>query len=285
MLRIPAAACLLAFILTLAQGAAYWCPMHPNERAAAPAPCPVCKMPMVPMPPVKVGEYVMTVDVDAHASGRGASGLQIRLFEPGGHAPVRGLDVVHERPLHFFIIDRALEYFAHLHPAAQADGRFVLPVDLRPGEYMTVADFVPAGGTPQTLQRAIVVTGTAGAEPASVPVLRETPRRQAAAGVAVTLAGGLTVGKTDALTFSFADAATGEAPAGLEPYLGAPAHLLIASADLTDVQHAHPEESAGPIRQVAFDVTPAMAAGYKLWLQFQRNGQIVTVPFVLNVQR
>ena len=259
--------------------------MHPNERAQAPIACPVCKMAMVLMPPMKIGEYVMVVGVEAQPAGRGASGLSITMYEPGGTVRVADLDVVHEQLLHFFIIDRTLEFFAHLHPARQADGRFVLPVELGPGEYMTVADFVPTGGTPQTLQRAIVVAGAGGPAPPSVPKVKDTPRRQLAEGLAVTVAGELTVGKTDALTFSFADAATGDVPGGLEPYLGAPAHLLIASADLTDVQHAHPEESARAIRQVAFDVTPAMEGAYKLWLQIQRSGQVVTVPFVLHAKR
>ena len=146
---------------------------------------------------------------------------------------------------------------------------------------MVVADFTPAGGPPQTLQRAVIAPGANPPAIDRLPALRETPRRVPASGLIVTVEGELTAGKTDTLTFSFTDAATGDPPHDLEPYLGAPAHLVAASADLTDVQHAHPEDMAGPIRRVAFDVTPARAGAYKLWLQLQRGGKVVTVPFVL----
>ena len=159
-----------------------------------------------------------------------------------------------------------------------------MDLGLPPGEFMVVADFAPAGGPPQTLQRAVMTPGADASASHRVPVLLETARRLQASGVIVTVAGELTAGKTNTLVFSFVDAAGG-APHDLEPYLGAPAHLLAASADLADVQHAHPEDAEGPIRQVAFDVTPARAGPYKLWLQFQRRGTVVTLPFVLHAAR
>ena len=284
MLRV-AVPVILALLLTAAQGTTYWCPMHPDQRATTPIACPICRMTLVPMPPVRVGEYQMAVSVRPHPDGRGASGIGLMLLEPDGRTLVRELDVVHERPLHLFVVDRTLEYFAHVHPDRIADGRFDVELPLPPGEYMVVADFAPAGGAPQTLQRAVFAPGADASRSHRAPGLADTPRRQTAAGLIVTMAGELIAGETETLTFSFTDAATGGAPGDLEPYLGAPAHLLAASADLTDVQHAHPESAAGAIRQVAFDVTPAAAGAYKLWLQFQRRGQVVTVPFVMHVAR
>lgn len=282
----PAAATLIAVILTLAQAPTYWCPMHPNERATAPVACPVCKMTMVPMPPVKVGEYVMDVHLTPHPSGRGASGLSIELFEPDGRTAVKNLDTVHERMLHAFVMDRSLEFFAHVHPERRSDGRLAVELDLPPDEYMVVADFSPAGGAPQTLQRAVMTPGFELAGRVQMPRPAPTARRQTAAGVVVTLSGTLAKGRTSTLSLTFADAQTGEVPRDLEPYLGAPAHLLTSSADLTDVQHAHPEELAAPaasLGSVEFDVTPAREGTYKLWVQFQRAGRVVTVPFVVNV--
>ena len=49
-----------------------------------------------------------------------------------------------------------------MHPDAKADGTVELRHDLRPGEYMLIADFLPAGGTPQLVQRAIVTPGYTG---------------------------------------------------------------------------------------------------------------------------
>ena len=284
MLRLPVPVVLLALLLAASQGTAFWCPMHPNERAASAIPCPVCRMTMVPIPPVRVGEYVMSVELRPRADGRGASGLSLILLLPGGLERVREFDIVHEQPVHVFVIDRTLENFAHVHPDRPTADRFDVELALPPGEFMVVADFTPAGGPPQTLQRVVIAPGANPSAALRVPVLRETPRRVPASGLIVTLEGELTAGKTDTLTFSFTDSETGGPPRDLEPYLGAPAHLVAASADLTDVQHAHPEDPAGPSRQVAFDVTPARAGAYKLWLQLQQGGKVVTVPFVLTAR-
>ena len=55
-------------------------------------------------------------------------------------------------------------------------------------------------------------------------------------------------GKYACLTFTVKDAKTGEPVTDLQPYLGAPAHMLIVRSDLTDAVHAHPEEltTGGP---------------------------------------
>jgi hypothetical protein len=65
-------------------------------------------------------------------------------------APVTDLQVVHERPLHTFIVARDFSSFAHLHqedfgarsPADEAAGRFSFPwVFPRAGQYRLVAEF------------------------------------------------------------------------------------------------------------------------------------------------
>ena len=37
---------------------AFWCPMHPDVRAADAGKCPLCGMTLVPIPPPRVGEYL-----------------------------------------------------------------------------------------------------------------------------------------------------------------------------------------------------------------------------------
>jgi hypothetical protein len=85
------------------------------------------------------------------------------------------------------------------------------------------------------------------------------------------------------LRFTVTDAATGEPVTDLEPYLGAPAHMLIVRADLGDAVHAHPEEleTTGPT--VSFHPILPSAGEFRLWIQFQRRGQVSTHPFTLTV--
>jgi hypothetical protein len=85
------------------------------------------------------------------------------------------------------------------------------------------------------------------------------------------------------LTFRLADAQSGNPISDLEPFLGAPGHMLVVNADLTEADHVHPEEPAtrGPV--VTFQPLMPAAGTYKLWFQFQRHGTVTTVPFVIAV--
>ena len=103
---------------------------------------------------------------------------------------------------------------------------------------------------------------------------------------------------------------TGTTPiTDLQLYLGALAHFIIVSEDLKDFIHAHPLETGevvdpslglerihvhdlallakvlkGPSPATIRAATSFPRAGrYKLWMQFQRAGDIITVPFVFDV--
>lgn len=265
-----------------AQRAEFWCPMHPNERSPVPIPCPVCKMTMVRIPPLRIGEYRMDVEQIVSRVSRGVAGLRIVIRDPANSQPVTSLEMVHERPLHLFVVSRSLEYFAHLHPEAATGGAFEVRHSLPAGEYMVVADFLPRGGSPQTLQRAIVTAGASGlSQPArlTTSVLTRTAR-----GLRTQLlAGDVAAGRNGHLTFDVADASGGEPVTDLEPYLAAPAHLFIASADLTETMHAHPDATAAGGSRLTFDVTLPKTGGYRMWLQIQRHGTVITLPFTLVV--
>jgi hypothetical protein len=97
-------------------------------------------------------------------------------------------------------------------------------------------------------------------------------------------AAGLSAGVESTMSFSVADARTRAPVTDLQPYLGASAHLLILSIDLADVVHSHPSDlqSTGP--RVEFDAVFPRPGRYKMWVQFQRDGSVVTAPFVVDVQ-
>jgi hypothetical protein len=267
---------------TAAARAEFWCPMHPNERSPVPAACPICKMTMVRIPPVRIGEYLMDVEQLLSRVTRGVGGLRIVIRDPATSQPVTSLETMHERPLHLFIVSRSLDYFAHVHPEAAAGGAFEVRHAIPAGEYMVVADFLPRGGSPQTLQRAIVTPGASGLT--QIARLTRSVLTQTARGLRTQLlAGDVAAGRIGHLTFDVAGSSGGEAVTDLEPYLGAPAHLFIASADLTETMHAHPDATAAGGSRLTFDVTLPKPGGYKMWLQIQRHGTVITLPFTLIV--
>ena len=66
---------------------------------------------------------------------------------------------IHERPLHF-LSSAAISHASSIcTPKPQDGGRFSLRHDLPAGEYMLIADFLPAAGTSQFVQRAVVTPG------------------------------------------------------------------------------------------------------------------------------
>jgi len=263
----------------------HWCPMHPDARAPGAGSCPKCGMALVPIPPPVFGDYRMSVDRTRLAPGRDR--LSIRLTDPSGQRASRLLSI-HERLLHVFLVGRDLEWFQHVHPDDAGDGAFALDVDWPgPGHYALFADFYPAGGTPQLLQTAVVTPdyrGSAFAPPPTLPPDAADPKREGTLRVALS-APPLVAGREIPLTFTLSDASTGDAVTDLEPYLGAPGHLFVASADLVDGVHSHPLNLRASGPAVRFDVTFPRPGLHKLWVQFQRLGVVITVPFVVEVQR
>ena len=94
----------------------------------------------------------------------------------------------------------------------------------------------------------------------------------------------LTAGREAVVRFTLADASTGAPVTDLEPFLGAAGHMLVVNADLTEANHAHPEDEAARGPSVYFQPRMPAAGHYKLWVQFQRKGQVITVPFIVAVR-
>jgi P-type Cu+ transporter len=166
-----------------------------------------------------------------------------------------------------------------------SDGVFELRENIPAGQFMVIADFLPMSGRPQMLQRTIVTAGHRGALFSAAPNLTpDGPSEKVDRGVHVRLeATTLKAGKEATLRFTLTDADSNTPISDLEPFLGAPGHLLLVNADLTESNHVHPEEPAtrGPV--ITFQPLMPAAGLYKLWLQFQRRGVVTTVPFVISV--
>jgi hypothetical protein len=69
---------------------------------------------------------------------------------------------------------------------------------------------------------------------------------------------------------------------GMQMYLGAWAHMFIASDDTLDVLHVHPT-IADRGKDIQFDVIFPRARTYRVWIQFQRENVVNTVAFNIPV--
>ena len=214
---------------------------------------------------------------------------------PGTGAPIRSFEVVHDKRYHLFVVSRDMEVFQHIHPEQRADGTWAIEVTLpKPGYYQILSDFLPTGGSPQFVGRTLVTAGFAGdLESQTAHLAPDTASSKTVGSLTahVQLEPSILVaGQYGHLSFTLADAATGQPVTDLQPYLGAFGHMLILSEDMRDYVHSHPFEGpesditkgfGGP--NVTFEGYLPRPGRYRAWSQFQRKGEVITVPFTLNV--
>ena len=86
--------------------------------------------------------------------------VEIRVTNPTTGAPMKYFQIVHEKPIHLFIVSEDLEYFSHEHPRLNASGVFQVDTRLpKSGTYKLLADFMPEGGTAQLISHIISTAG------------------------------------------------------------------------------------------------------------------------------
>lgn len=251
------------------------CPMDPDYRSASPGVCPRCGMKLVlGIPPRIELPLELTHQPAILRPGENAI-LRLRVMQASGRTLERRFAIVHEKLMHVFLVSESLAYFAHLHPTPQVDGSFLLPVCLpEGGMYRLLADFYPVGSVPQLAVATLFVSGKASPQhlaPALEPyratnltaALRLEPQQPVA-------------GLETRLQFTL------DPSQGLERYLGAWAHMLIASGDLIDLIHIHPFLTDEK-QHMQFNLIFPRPGWYRVWTQFQRLGTVNTTQFTLSV--
>ena len=147
-----------------------------------------------------------------------------------------------------------------------------------PGKYLLFADVQPKGEEQQTVRHELLVNGS----PPKAPKLNVDVPGTVHVGdylVKVKLERSDTEAK---ISFEISDA-DGKPLGDLEPYLGAMGHLVVIKSENREYIHAHAETQSAPNGLVEFAVHFTGPGIYKAWGQFQRNGQVFTVPAVLKV--
>ena len=251
------------------------CPMDPDYRSDKPGVCPRCGMKLRLGVPDRI-EYPLEISqAPVLLKPNEKAVLTLRIVNPATKETTKHYDIVHEKLIHFFVVSENLEYFAHIHPVLQADGTFTQEVNLPyGGMYRVLADFYPSGSVPQLAVGTLFVSGpeqpahlTADVAPskaANLTATLQTEPKKPLAGLETRLEYML------------------DPCAGLQPYLGAWAHMLAASEDLIDLIHVHPFlADGGPKMQ--FNIIFPRTGLYRVWAQFQREGQVNTTTFTVPV--
>ena len=204
------------------------------------------------------------------------------------------LERVHEQLMHLLVVSDDLETFDHIHPQPIAANLFRVTYKFpHGGVYWFLADHTPAGTASRVARFKVIVDGPPRTD---VPKDAERGWTITRSGVRAQLSTDQRVVTGRDITFRFAltEQAGGRAINDLQPYLGAWAHIMAVSQDASEVIHAHALEAvtrtesgehnhaaAGPSPSEIVTITGFRSPGvYKLWLQVQRDSEVITFPFV-----
>ncbi|MEU3606706.1 hypothetical protein AB0E83_14860 [Streptomyces sp. NPDC035033] len=222
---------------------------------------------------VSDGGYTLALETPTPPVGR--STLKFSVKDAAGKK-VTAFATEHGKELHFIVASRDLTVFRHLHPEKAADGTWTVEADLpAAGGYKAFADFKPAAKGAKNLTLGVDLGVPGAYAPRPLPAAASTATVD---GYQVRLAGTLDPGKAGELRLTVTKG--GKPVTDLEPYLGAYGHLVaLRQGDLAYL-HVHPNEG-GPGPDVSFTATAPSAGTYRLFLDFQHEGEVRTAAFTV----
>jgi hypothetical protein len=256
--------------------------MDPEIRAAAASKCSKCGMDLV-LGVTEPVEYNIKLRLDPPAIEAGEPvELQFEILDPRDNKRAREFSVVHDKLFHLLYVSNDLEVFRHEHPVLGDDDIFrhqtVFP---KPGAYRLLADFYPTSATPQLIPVTVTTKGFEQSLEESIGRLGPNRAPQRGENLTISLRTEPAEPIAALKTLLFFELDTAE---GLEPFLGAWAHMLSVSEDLVDMIHAHPAiADGGPLIQM--NVIFPRPGMYRVWIQVQRKGTVNTVSFTIPVQK
>ncbi len=213
--------------------------------------------------------------------------------------PLTGLEISHERLIHFIVVSEDLAEFQHIHiedfggitEEMKKTGVFTLPVKFpKAGRYAIAAGYLH--GTHEGVARGVVnVSG----EQKTVTLKKDLSREKRFNDLLVTLSTGSGVVKSgESTNFEYVVKDLKGSPVGdLESYLSAPMHLAIWSFDQEYFLHTHGEvpgyghtvpqgATFGPY--INAHIVFPWPGLYKVFAEFSRGGKVYETDFTVEVK-
>ncbi|HEY6835512.1 MAG TPA: hypothetical protein VI142_03495 [Gaiellaceae bacterium] len=202
--------------------------------------------------------------------------------------------------VHLIIVRRDLGLIIHRHPPIAADGKIAETVNLpTPGPYHVLVDIYPAvPGAPRNFQLHQNLTVAGAYHPKPLPPFRAM---QTVNGYRIALKVPKRIHPIDPVTLRATITDPSGKPVVFHPWFGALAHAIFFRAETLDYFHTHvcgpntpgctsifggakiTGRPAGP-GKLNVGVLLPVAGTWRLFLQFQDRGRIITAPFTLSVR-
>lgn len=250
--------------------------------------------------------------------------LMLQIVDNKTDEPVQEFEAVHGEKLHLVVVSNDLSWFSHVHPEYMSNGQFRITTTLpRAGKYRLYADYKPQGKEGEVALQEFTVRGEnpfpdtanlAADEIVDTWIVKQAkaaPKGKEPAANAreyqvalMPMPEVFEVGKTVTLHFQVRDA-SGKPVQNLQPYLGAMGHSIALDTDAQTYIHAHPSDDDAHddhgdhaehgdhgqdhdhetgSADVMFNTAFPHAGLYRVWGQFQHNGEIITASFDINVE-
>jgi hypothetical protein len=214
--------------------------------------------------------------------------------------------VTHERLMHMIVVSRDLGYFSHLHPESAGGGSYTVTETLpAPGAYLLFNEFYTTDGKMQ-IERDVLTTEGAVVADADPAILQTLGTPVEVDGLtAVLTADARKIRRRASTSFQLQVTKDGSPVTDMEPFLGAPAHVVVMSADTKQFAHTHADVPGGAMSRdlsgasmggmsmpappsrfgptLSFAHTFMQPGIYRLWVQFGYQGKVVTFPFNIEV--
>jgi len=212
---------------------------------------------------------------------------------------LKNYEITHEKIMHFIAVRKDLSNFQHLHPEFnQSTGEFTVMVTF-PGDgpYRLFPDFTPGEENPQKLPVTVyhdVEVGNSSKYYAQ-SVVPDTEQTKTYGDYKIAITFPKDAKKQQEITYSLNITKDGKLVTNLENYLGALGHSVILKEGSLDFIHTHALEatsgehsmqqeitSTGP--KISFTTSFPESGVYKIFTQFQQEGEIQTVDNIVRIQ-
>jgi hypothetical protein len=230
----------------------------------------------------EVDGYALRLVKDEVAGGKPGS-LAFTVSQPDGE-PLTQYELDQTVKLHFYVVRSDLAEFQHIHPTLSDDGTWTAKhTALSPGKWRAYSAFIPGAGPRKgsdlVLSKTFSVAGTFKAVP-----LPDAAKTATAEGYTVSVSGEPKSGNATTLTIEVQQ--DGKAVTNLEPYLASYAHVTAVHEGDMQFAHLHPmgeAKASGGGPRLTFHATFPSDENWRLFIQFQTDGELCMVPITVAV--
>ncbi|MEO8288381.1 MAG: heavy metal translocating P-type ATPase [Chloroflexota bacterium] len=219
--------------------------------------------------------------------------IKLSLTDAASGAPVAPA-ISHEKEMHLIIVSRDLTYFAHVHPQATGQtGQYeVAHTFPQAGDYVLYDEFELKGTIDEVHTFDLKVGDGNSAAAQHQPDM--APQQVGDYKVSIGPGGLVKAGVLSSFVVTVEQ--NGQPVTDLQPYLAAASHVVVLDESAGGFAHVHAmagdepqaDDMSAPPAQFgptfSFSHTFDKPGMYKVWSQFQHNGQVQTVSWVVEVR-